>query len=204
MPKGSITKIEKIHLWTQILTQATTMIAAIVVAVWGYYSTVYVKKEREVTEYTLKELEQKTTQRSHIKAKMEATVKKLPDGWNLVVVQVTLSNLGNKESRVTLDEHALALVPVIFEEGKPTYQSSISLQSGRYAGSLARTPLNFVDVGAGEIHEFTFVQKIENPGVYLVHFLALNGENLPMETFHISDAPPYRYAVGVDQYLVVK
>ncbi|WP_198138662.1 hypothetical protein [Achromobacter piechaudii] len=179
------------------------MIAAIVVAVWAYYSTVYVKKEREITEYTLKELEQKTSQRAHIQAKVESSVKKLPDGGNLVVVQVNLFNLGAKESRVILDEHALVLVPVIFVEGKPTFQSSVSLQSGRYTGSLARMPLNFVDVGAGESHEFTFVQKIEKPGIYLIHFLALNDAKRPVETFSISGLPPYRYAVGVDQYLIV-
>jgi hypothetical protein len=201
--KGSLSKIEKVHLGTQILTQTTTIIAAAVVAVWGYYSTVYVKKEREVTQYTLKELEQKTTQKSHIQASVVSTVQKMPDGWNLVVIRVTLSNLGNKEGRVTLDEHALTLVPVNFAEGKPTYRSSISLQSSRYAGSLARIPMNFVDVGAGESHEITFVQKIDEPGVYLIHFLALNGVDPPAEIVSNSDLPRYRYAVGVDEYLVV-
>ncbi|WAI81016.1 MULTISPECIES: hypothetical protein [Achromobacter] len=203
MPKGSLSKIEKIHLGTQILTHTMTIIAAVVVAVWGYYSTVYVKKEREVTEYTLKELEQKTAQRPHIQAKVETTVQKLMEGGNLVAIKVTLFNLGNQESRVTLDEHSLVLVPVVFVEGKPNYQSSTTLQSGRYAGSLARIPLNFVDVGAGESHEITFVQKIEKPGVYLIHFLALNGVNPPAEVFSNADVPLYRYAVGADKYLVV-
>ena len=62
MQESSLSKIEKIHLGTQTLAQATTIIAAIVVAVWGYYSTVYVNKVKEVTEYTLKDLNQKTTQ----------------------------------------------------------------------------------------------------------------------------------------------
>lgn len=71
MPKNSLSKIEKIHLGSQILAQATTIIAAIVLAVWGYYSTVYVTKEKEITEYTLKEMDQKTTQRPHIQANVE-------------------------------------------------------------------------------------------------------------------------------------
>lgn len=175
MQDRSFGKIEKVHLVTQILAQATTIIAAIIVAVWGYYSTVYVNKEKEVTEYTLKELDQKTTQKPHIQATVESTVQPLMGGQNLLQVKVILSNLGNKESKVTLDDDALTLVPVVFNEGKPIYEKPINLISGRYAGTLSRTPLRFVNVGAGESYEITFVQGLENPGIYLIHFLALNG-----------------------------
>lgn len=204
MPESSLSKIEKIHLGAQILAQTTTIIAAIVVAMWGYYSTVYVKKEKEVTEYTLKELEQKTTQKPHIQAKVESLVQPLTDGQNLLQVKVILSNLGNKESKVTLDDDALTLVPVEFAEGKPIYQKPINLLSGRYAGTLNRAPLRFVNVGAGESYEITFVQNLENPGIYLIHFLALNGIDPPAEDFLITSGVPYHYSVGADQYLVVK
>lgn len=204
MPKDSLSKIEKAHLGVQILAQATTIIAAIVVAIWGYYSTVYVNKEKEVTEYTLKELDQKTTQKPHIQAKVESKIQKLTDGKNLLQVKVILSNLGNKESRVTLDDDALTLVPVAFAEGKPIYNKPINLHSGRYAGTLNRAPLRFVDVGAGESYEITFVQKLENPGIYLIHFLALNGINPPAEDLSITGGVPYQYSVGADQYVVVK
>ncbi|WP_422404011.1 hypothetical protein [Pseudomonas sp. GZD-209] len=204
MSESSLSKIEKVHLGVQILAQATTIIAAIVVAVWGYYSTVYVKKEKEVTEYTLKELEQKTTQKPHIQAKVESTVQPLLDGQNLLQVKVIISNLGNKESKVTLDDDALTLVPVAFAEGKPIYQKPINLLSGRYAGTLNRAPLRFVNVGAGESYEITFVQNLENPGIYLIHFLALNGIDPPAEEFLITGGVPYKYSVGVDQYVVVK
>lgn len=203
MPKASLSKIEKAHIGVQILAQATTIVAAIVVAVWGYYSTVYVKKEKEVTEYTLKELSQRTTQKPHIQAKVDATVQPLMDGQNLLQIKVTLSNLGNKESRVTLDDDALTLVPVVFAEGKPIYQKPINLHSGRYAGTLNRAPLRFVDVGAGESYEITFVQNLQNPGIYLIHFLALNGISPPAEDFSITGGMPYQYSVGADQYVVV-
>ncbi|EOS9983072.1 hypothetical protein QOT92_11730 [Pseudomonas aeruginosa] len=204
MPKDSLSKIEKAHLGVQILAQATTIIAAIVVAIWGYYSTVYVNKEKEVTEYTLKELDQKTTQKPHIQAKVESKIQKLTDGQNLLQVKVIISNLGNKESRVTLDDDALTLVPVAFAEGKPIYNKPINLHSGRYAGTLNRAPLRFVDVGAGESYEITFVQNLENPGIYLIHFLALNGINPPAEDLSITGGVPYQYSVGADQYVVVK
>lgn len=203
MSAGSHSKIEKIHLGTQILAQVTTIVAAIVLAIWAYYSTIYVKKEKEVTEYTLKELDQKTTQKPHIQAKVESTVQPLVDGKNLLLVRVILSNIGSKESRVTLDDNALVLVPVAFTEGAPVYKAPISLQSGRYGGTPARIPLNFVDVGAGESYEITFAHKLEKSGVYLVHFLALNGVNPPATDQSIASFIPYQYAIGVDEYVVV-
>lgn len=204
MPKNSLRKIEKVHLGVQILAQVTTIIAAIILAVWGYYSAVYVKKEKEVTEYTLKEMDQKTTQKPHIQAKVESIVQPLEEGQNLLQVKVILSNLGNKESKVTLDDDALTLVPVSFADGKPLYQKPINLLSGRYAGTVNRAPLRFVNVGAGESYEITFVQSLECPGIYLIHFLALNGIDPSAEDFLITGGVPYKYSVGADQYVVVK
>ena len=204
MTEDSLTKIERLNIRTQILAQVTTIVAAIIVAVWGFYSTVYVKKEKELTEYTLKELDQKTTQKPHIQAKVESMIQPLTEGQNLLQVKVILSNLGNKESRVTLDDDALTLVPVTFAEGKPVYQKPINLHSGRYAGTLNRAPLRFVDVGAGEAYEITFVRNLQNPGIYLIHFLALNGINPPAENVSTIGGVPYQYSVGVDQYVVVK
>ncbi|WP_165665505.1 hypothetical protein [Metapseudomonas otitidis] len=203
MPKVSLSKIEKIHILVQLAAQATTIVAAIVVGGWGYYYSEYVKREKEVTEYTLKELNQKTTQKPHIQARIDSTVQPLTDGQNLLQVKVTLSNLGNKESRVTLDDEALTLVPVTFAEGRPVFQEPINLHSGRYAGTLSRIPLRFVDVGAGESYELTFVQSVQNPGIYLIHFLALNGITPSAEDFSITGSIPYQYSVGVDQYVVV-
>ncbi|WP_409262814.1 hypothetical protein [Pseudomonas putida] len=204
MPENSLSKIEKIHIGVQILAQAMTIIAAIVVAVWGYYSTVYVKKEKEVTEYTLKEMDQKTTQIPHIQVKVEPTVRPLMDGQTLLQVKVMLFNIGNKESKVDLDDDSLTLVPVEFTDGKPLFQKPISLLSGRYSGTLNRAPLQFVNVGAGESYEITFVQTIEKPGTYLIHFLALNGIDPSPGDLLITGGVPYKYSIGADQYLVVQ
>lgn len=203
MPENSLSKIEKVHFGVQILAQAFTIIAAIGVAIWGYYSTVYVKKEKEVTEYTLRDLDQKTTQMPHIQASVEPTVQPLMNGQNLLQVKVTLSNIGSKESKVILDNDALTLVPVTFAEGKPIYHKPINLLPGRYAGTPNRAPLGFVSVGAGESYEITFIQNLEKPGIYLIHFLALNGIEPPAKEPSIAGDVPYKYAVGVDQYVVV-
>ncbi|MER3149951.1 hypothetical protein ABUJ22_01555 [Salmonella enterica subsp. enterica serovar Larochelle] len=197
-------KIYSLHLWVQIVAQIVTIAAAIVVGFWGYYSAIYVNKEKEVTDYTLEELKQKTTQTPHIQAKVEPIVVKGDSGLTLLQVKVALSNLGTKESRVTLDDNSLALIPVEFSEGKPVFQQPINLLSSRYAGNLHRIPLQFVDIGAGETYEFTFVHSINATGTYLIHFLALN-DMAPSEdkvtTYH---GIPYRYSVGADEYIVVK
>jgi len=203
MPKQSPSKLERAHLAIQVLAQATTIIAAIVVAIWGYYSAVYVKKEKEITEYTLKDLEQKTTQKPHIQAKVESTVQPLMDGQQMLQIKVTLSNLGNKESKVALDKDALTLVPVVFNDGNPIYLEPINLFSGRYAGTRNRIPLGFVNIGAGEAYEITFVHNVEKPGIYLIHFLALNGIDPTAEEVLITGGLPYKYSVGADQYVVV-
>ena len=204
MSENTLSKIEKVHLGFQILAKATTIIAAIVVAVWGYYSTVYVNKEKEVTEYTLKNLIQKTTQKPHIQAKVESVVQPLMEGQNLLQVKVVLSNLGNKDRKVILDDDALTLVPVTFAAGKPIYQKPINLLSGRYAGTLNRAPLRFVNVGAGESYEITFVHNLDKPGIYLIHFLALNGIDPSPEDLLITGGVPYQYSVGADRYVLVE
>ncbi|MFP1879419.1 hypothetical protein [Lonsdalea quercina] len=204
MNKASLSTTEKIQSGVQILAQVTTIIAAIVVGLWGYYSGVYVKKEKEITEYTLRELEQKTTRHSHIQASIEPTVQSIDNGFNLLQVKVVLSNFGNKESRVILDDAALTLVPVNFFEGNPVYQKPISLVSGRYIGTLHRLILPFVDIGSGESYELTFVHSFKESGTFLIHFLALNGTSPNGEKSSVAEVIPYQYSVGADRYIVVR
>lgn len=201
--RGS-SKIHSLHLWIQIVAQIVTIVAAIVVGLWGYYSAIYVNKEKEVTDYTLEELKQKTTQTPHIQAKVEPIVVKGDSGLILLQVKVILSNLGTKESRVTLDDNSLALIPVEFSEGKPIFQKPINILSSRYAGNLHRIPLQFVDIGAGESYELTFVYGINTTGTYLIHFLALNGITPSKDELSTTYGIPYKYSVGADEYIVVK
>ncbi|EGM4267787.1 hypothetical protein IRT11_002919 [Salmonella enterica] len=196
--------IHSLHLWIQIAAQIVTIVAAIVVGLWGYYSAIYVNKEKEVTDYTLEELKQKTTQTPHIQAKVEPIVVKEDSGLILLQVKVSLSNLGTKESRVTLDDNSLALIPVEFSEGKPIFQKPINILSSRYAGNLHRIPLQFVDIGAGESYELTFVHDINTTGTYLIHFLALNGITPSKDELSTTYGIPYKYSVGADEYIVVK
>lgn len=204
MSNRTTSKINSLHLRVQILSQIVTIVAACVVGVWGFYSTVYVKKEKEVTDYTLQDLKQKTTQTPHIQAKVEPIVEKGDNGLILLQVKVTLSNLGTKESRVTLDDNSLALIPVEFSHGKPVFQEPINILSSRYAGNLHRVPLQFVDIGAGENYELTFVHGINTTGTYLIHFLALNGTTPPEGELSASYGIPYKYSVGADEYIIVK
>ncbi|MCH4289169.1 hypothetical protein [Enterobacter kobei] len=186
------------------LTQVTTIAAAIIVGLWGYYSTIYIKKEKEITEYTLKEFKQKTTQTSHIQARVESIVHISDGGSKLLEIKIILSNQGNKQSRVTLDDDSLSLIPVEFSNGKPLFQEPINLHSGRYAGNVKRIPLNFVDIGAGENYEFTFIYNIDSTGVYLIHFLALNGTIPSEKELSKIDGIPFKYSIGADEYIFIK
>jgi len=201
---SSSRRVKCVHLWIQVITQITTIIATIVVGLWGYYSTIYVKKEKEVTEYTLKELKQKTTQTPHIQVKVDSIVQPIENGQKLLQIKVTLSNLGTKESRVTLDDDTLTLIPIKFIEGKPAFQEPINLLSGRYTGTLNRMPLQFVNIGAGESYELTFVHSLSSAGTFLIHFLALNGISPSENELSATNGIPYKYSVGVDEYLIVK
>lgn len=197
-------KVHFLQLWVQIFSEIVTIVAAIAVGVWGVYSTIYVKKEKEVTDYTLQELKQKTTQTPHIQAKVEPVVKKGTNGLVLLTVKITLSNLGTKESRITLDDNSLALIPVDFSAGKPVFQEPINIISSRYAGNLHRVPLQFVDIGAGENYELTYAYGMNTKGTYLIHFLALNGTKPPEGDLLIAHGIPYKYSVGADEYVIVK
>lgn len=195
--------MDTIKSFITILSQITTIVVAIVVGFWGFYSSMYVKKEKEVTEFTLKELKLKTSQKPHLQVKLESTVTLTDTGLRLLVVKATLSNLGNKDGKLTLDHDAITLVPVIFSNGRPIFQKPVSLLSGRYAGTLSRVPLQFIEIGSGEAYELTFAHVIQHPGTYLIHFLALN-DTIPSLENTLAAGIPYRYSVGADQYLVVK
>lgn len=197
-------KVHSFQLWVQICSQIVTIVAAIAVGVWGVYSTIYVKKEKEVTDYTLQELKQKTTQTPHIQAKVKPIIEKVNNGAVLLTVKITLSNLGTKESRVTLDDNSLALIPVDFSTGKPVFHEPINIVSSRYAGNLHRVPLQFVDIGAGENYEFTFAYGMNTKGTYLIHFLALNGTTPSEGEVSSTYGIPYKYSVGADEYVIVK
>ncbi|EKZ5285681.1 hypothetical protein REV77_003271 [Klebsiella aerogenes] len=199
-----MSRLEKIHLVVQIAAQITTIAAAIAVGAWAFYSTFYVKKEQLVTEYTLKELAQKTIREPHIQARIDATIQPLDPDGSLLQVKVTLSNPGSLEGKVLLDDAALTLVPVSFSEGSPIYQSPVSLMSGRYAGPLQRLVLPFVNIGAGENYELMFIHRINTPGTYLIRFLALNDTGRQEKQHFESGQVPYWYSVGADQYVVIR
>ncbi|EPO4101503.1 hypothetical protein [Klebsiella aerogenes] len=114
-----MSRLEKIHLVVQIAAQITTIAAAIAVGAGAFYSTFYVKKEQLVTEYTQRELAQKTTREPHIQARIDATIQPLDPEGSLLQVKVTLSNPGSLEGKVLLDDAALMLVPVSFLKAPP-------------------------------------------------------------------------------------
>lgn len=197
------TKIDKLLLCSQVLSNFTTFIAAIVLGVWGFYSTFYVNKVKEVTEYTLEDWKHRTSLKPHIQAKVETSLEQISEGKHLLKIVVTLSNLGERESRVTLDDQSVSIVPVAFDDGIPEFQSPINLANGRYTGTVNRLALDWIDIGSGESYELTYAYLLSEAGTYLVHFLSHNGSS-PEKGEAGVFALPYKYSVGADKYVVVK
>lgn len=191
-------KMEKLHLGSQVLSNFTTFIVAIVLGVWAVYSTFYVSKVNEVTEYTLQDWRNRTNLKPHIQAKVETDLEDVGDGKKLLKVVVTLSNSGDQESRVSLDDQSISIVPVVFEGGSPRFLAPTNLADGRYNGTLNRLALDWVDIGSGESYELTYVHLISRPGTYLVHFLSHNGLEPK------GGLLPIKYSVGADKYVVIK
>ena len=191
-------KMEKLHLGSQILSNFTTFIVAIVLGVWAVYSTFYVSKVNEVTEYTLQDWKNRTNLKPHIKAKVETDLEDIGNSEKLLKVVVTLSNSGDQESRVSLDDQSISIVPVVFEGGSPRFLAPTNLADGRYNGTLDRLALDWIDIGSGESYELTYVHLISHPGTYLVHFLSHNGLEPKVGLL------PIKYSVGADKYVVIK
>lgn len=188
---------------SQIINNVLTSIAAIFVGAWACYSALYVKQEKKVTEYTLKELALKTEKAPHVETKLETILEPLADGQYLLQVNVILSNHGNRETRVDLDNESLSLVPVIFNDGHPSFQNPVNLSTGRYPGSPHRVALNWIDIGASETYSLSYVHTLRTPGTYLIHFMSLNGSEPQARTDHFTSLP-IKYAVGADKYITIK
>lgn len=193
--------LESLLKYSPLVNNITTIIVAMVVGAWAIFSTISVKKEGQIADFKLRELEQRTQQLPHIAAKLDIVTEKAIDQKNIVNIKIILTNTGNKESRVILDNESLTLVPVSFEKGVPVYHQPINLINSRYRGPAKRFIMNWIDIGAGESYTLNFVQLVDQPGTYLVHFLALYDN----QTIKDEKNFPFslQYSVGEDKYIMI-
>jgi hypothetical protein len=188
----------------QIVSAWITAAAAIAVGIWAAWSSVYIKQEREVTSYTLRDLEMRTKTLPVVKATLIAKVDPMPTGESLLEATVLLSNLGNEECRVVLDRQAMVLVRVFMRNGEPQYQPEISLFSSRYWGQN-RAVGDFIDIAPGETYELKYIRSIENSGIYLVRFLAVKKSSYTEKfKFDVGLPDGAEYSTGADAYIVLE
>lgn len=62
--------------YSPLVTNIVTIIVAMVVGTWAIFSTISVRKEGQIAEYKLRELEQRTQQLPHVAARVEILTEK--------------------------------------------------------------------------------------------------------------------------------
>lgn len=63
--------------YSPLVTNIVTIIVAMVVGTWAIFSTISVRKEGQIAEYKLRELEQRTQQLPHVAATVEILTEKM-------------------------------------------------------------------------------------------------------------------------------
>lgn len=192
------------HLKTQIGLNYVSILAVLIGGIWIAFNTLYVKQERQISAYTLRELEQKTNLAPHLKSKVIASVSTPESGGaSTIQVRVELSNQGTDVQRVILDNGALSVTAVIFQGGAPLFIGEVPMGSTRFKGVLRQVG-DFIDVGAGETYDISYIFQLNSPGTYLVRFLAKMQSPYLEEYKHKVGAPEMQdYSVGDDQYITI-
>ncbi|EGH71123.1 hypothetical protein [Pseudomonas syringae] len=89
------------QLISQIALNCVSILAVLIGGVWIAFNALYVKQEKQISAYTLRELEQKTNLAPHVKSKVTATVGEAQgNAGSIVQVRVELSNQGTDAQRV--------------------------------------------------------------------------------------------------------
>ena len=192
------------NLLSQTILNYVTVLGIVVGGIWIAFNVFYVKQEQEIASYTLRELQQKTALAPHIRSKVTATVLPEPDLPSTVRVRVELSNQGTDASRVVLDNLALSVTGITFQEGIPRYLTEVPIGSTRFKGSFRQVG-DFIDIGAGETYAISYIFQLSAPGTYLIRFLA------NMDSPYLKDykqkvgTPVYsKYSTGDDTYITIQ
>lgn len=117
--------------------------------------------------------------------------------------RVTISNQGTQVARVILNNSALSLVEVEFEEGWPRFVAERSIGDTRYRG-VSKVVHDYIDVGAGESYEVSYIFQVHKSGHYLVRFLAaMEGDHYDEFKRKVNAPLAMQYSTGADQYVVI-
>lgn len=189
--------------YAQCASYLAAVIATFVLGGWGWWSAYYIKQEKDIAEYTLRDLIQKTTQTPHILSKLTLTTLGTGTGPTTIQVKVNLSNQGTTEARVSLDDHALTLTPFMYSKGMPVFGHEIPLGSTRFSGTYRRVE-DWIAIGVNESYELSYTFQIDEPGNYLLRFLAKKTDDLASESKLGRDHfTKTTFSVGSDEYITI-
>jgi hypothetical protein len=192
------------NLLSQTILNYVTVLGIVVGGIWIAFNVIYVKQEQEIASYTLRELQQKTALTPHIRSKVTTTVLPEPDLPSTVQVRVELSNQGTDASRVILDNLALSVTGITFEEGIPRYLAEVPIGNTRFKGSFRQVG-DFIDIGAGETYAISYIFQLSAPGTYLIRFLAnMDSPYLKEYKQKVGTTVYSEYSTGDDTYITIQ
>lgn len=189
---------------SQIALNCVSILAVLIGGVWIAFNALYVKQEKQISAYTLRELEQKTNLAPHVRAKVNATIGESQGApGSIVQVLVELSNQGTEAQRVILDNGALSIAGIVFFGSVPQFIGEIPMGVTRFKGVMRQVG-DFIDIGAGETYDISYIFRLKSPGTYLVRFLA-KMESPYLEEYKQKVGTPalQNYSVGDDQYITI-
>ncbi|WP_347929183.1 hypothetical protein [Pseudomonas helvetica] len=201
---ATISSETKHNLLSQTILNYVTVLGIVIGGIWIAFNVIYVKQEQEIASYTLRELKQKTSLAPHVRSKVTATVSPKSDAPSTVQVRVELSNQGTAASRVILDNFALSVTGIAFKEGIPLYLTEVPVGSTRFKGNFRQVG-DFIDIGAGETYDISYIFQLSAPGTYLIRFLANMDSPYLKEYKQKVGTPAYsEYSTGDDTYISIQ
>nr|WP_314527236.1 hypothetical protein [uncultured Pseudomonas sp.] len=196
-------KLETLHLSSQITLNFISVIAAIVIGIWAWWSTYTVKREGEIAELTLQDLKQKTQLAPHIGTKIQTKIHPSNNTETTLEVAVTLTNQGTDFARLNLEKRALSITKVDFRSGAPDFNHTRNLGDTRYKGET-EIVFPYIDIGPSETYELNYIFQIEEPGLYLVRFLSrMKSDHLLIHKARTATPELIDFSTGADQYITI-
>jgi hypothetical protein len=201
---ATISPETKHNLLSQTILNYVTVLGIVIGGIWIAFNVIYVKQEQEIASYTLQELKQKTSLAPHVRSKVTATVSPKSDAPSTVQVRVELSNQGTAASRVILDSFALSVTGIAFKEGTPRYLTEVPVGGTRFKGNFRQVG-DFIDIGAGETYDISYIFQLSAPGTYLIRFLANMDSPYLKEYKQKVGTPAYsNYSTGDDTHITIR
>ena len=186
----------------------TSIFAAVCIAIWAVYS-MWIKNEERIADLEVTKLEQDTKLRSRIILEMKTQIMSKHKDETIIKVDIELTNKGNHTARVLLEDEALSILKVKFNENSIDYNDLKYFGSYRYRGQGKMFIGDYIDISGDETYKISFVTKVIEPGLYLIRSLIKKELFGPEREDHgkygggKEDTKFIHKAVGTDEYIFI-